>query len=84
MFVGGQVFASEVRIGQPPGRLAGLERIKMRIGPAHGGLQGRMQPIQPDIGGHLENTAHPRLDIVKRYLDLDNGHAASVASSGLA
>ena len=43
-----------------------------------------MQPIQPDIGGHLENTAHPRLDIVKRYLDLDNGHAASVASSGLA
>ena len=39
------------------------------MGPAHGGLQGLVQPIQPDVGRDLQGSGDGGLDVFQGDFD---------------
>lgn len=80
--VGGQVFAAEVRVGQPSCRATGLKHVEVRVSPAHGGLDGQVEAVEADIGRHLQGAYDSGLDIFKLDLQLDDAHGP-VPLSGL-
>src|SRR5262245_16234269 len=56
----------------------------MAVGPAHGGLDGQVQPIEPDIEGNLDAAQNRGFDVIERDLEASDGvgcHAASLRRS---
>jgi hypothetical protein len=48
-----------------------LEVMKVRVGPAHGGLQDVMQLGERGLNRHDEASPNGRLDAIQRHTDLD-------------
>jgi hypothetical protein len=58
--------------------------VEMAVGPAHGGLNGQMQPVEPDIEWHINAAQNFGLDVVEGDLEASDGvgtHAASLRRS---
>ena len=56
----------------------------MAIGPAHGGLDGQVQPIEPDVERHLDAAQDRGLDAIEGDLEAGDGvgaHAATLRRS---
>jgi hypothetical protein len=41
----------------------------MAVGPAHGGLNGQMQPVEPDVEWHINAAQDCGLDVVEGDLE---------------
>src|SRR5689334_5225933 len=76
--VAGPVFFG---IGGAPADIAGTQLIEMAVGPSHGGLDGQVQPVEPDIERHFEAPQHHGLDVVES--DLETGDAGSAHAATL-
>src|SRR6266511_4151505 len=58
--------------------------IEMAVGPSHGGLDGQVQPVEPDVERHLDVAQDRGLDIVEGDLETGDGvgtHAATLRRS---
>ena len=56
----------------------------MAVGPAHGGLDGQVQPVEPDVERHLDPAQDRGGDIVEGDLepgDRGGAHAATLRRS---
>ena len=56
----------------------------MAVGPAHGGLDGQVQSVKPDVERHLDTAQDRGLDVVERDLEAGDGvgtHAATLRRS---
>ena len=56
----------------------------MAVGPAHRGLNGQVEPVEPDAERHLDAAQDRRLDVVEGDLEAGDrvgGHAASLRPS---
>src|SRR3990172_3904615 len=51
---------------------ADVERIQMRIGPAHYRLEHQMQPMQSNVAGDLKSSPDRRVAFPERHLELIN------------
>ena len=52
-------------IGRAPTNIAGAEFVEMAVGPTHRGLNGQVEPVEPDAERHLDAAQDPRLDVVE-------------------
>src|SRR5215469_1246629 len=74
-------------IGGTPADAARPDLVQMAVGPAHGGLKGQMQPVEPDIERHFDAAQGHGLDVVESDLEAgDSGgtHAATLRRSSSA
>jgi hypothetical protein len=68
-----------IGIGRAPTDVAGAQFVEMAVGPSHGGLDGQVQPVEPDVERYLDAAQHHGLDVVEGDLEAsDSGgtHAA--------
>jgi hypothetical protein len=67
--------------GVTPADAARADFVQMAVGPAHGCLDGQMQPVEPDIEWHLDAAQDHGLDVVESDLEAGDGggiHAATL------
>src|ERR1700752_1612271 len=57
------------RIGRPPSGAARADLVQMAVGPAHGCLDGQIQPLEPDVEWHLDAAQNHGLDDVESNLE---------------
>ena len=69
-----------VGIGHAPSDVAGADLVEMAVGPAHGRLDGQMQPVEPDFERHLDAAQDRGLDVVEGDLEAGDGVGAHAAS----
>src|SRR5215813_13044322 len=73
-----------IGIGGTPADAARADFVQMAVGPAHGCLDGQMQPVESDIEWHLDAAQDHGLDVVEGDLESSNGggtHAATLRRS---
>ena len=85
-FAGVEEVAGPISIGmgRTPADVAGAELEEMAVGPAHGGLDDQVKPIEPDVERHIDAAQDRGLDVVERDLELGDGggtHAATLQRS---
>src|SRR5207245_11242581 len=71
-------------IGRTPADAARADLVEMAVGPAHGCLDGQVQPIESDVERHLDAAQDHRLDVVEGDLGVGAGggtHAAILRRS---
>src|SRR5947209_614248 len=78
--------AGPIRVGiwRTPADAARADFVKMAVGPAHGRLDGQVQPIEPDVEWHLDAAPDHGLDVVESDLEPGDGgdtHAATLRRS---
>ena len=73
-----------IGIGRAPSDVTGAKLVEMAVGPAHGRLDGQMQPVEPDVERHLDAAQDRGLDVVEGDLESGDGvgtHAATLRRS---
>ena len=76
--VGGPI---RIGIGRAPADVAGMEHVEVAVGPAHGCLDGQVQPVEPNVERDLDATQNGGLDVVEGDFDAGDGvgtHAATL------
>src|SRR5258705_2829293 len=74
----------DVGKGGAPSDVTGAKLVEMAVGPAHGRLDGQVQPVESDVERHLDAAQDHGLDVVERDLELGDGggtHAATLRPS---
>ncbi len=85
-FAGVEEVAGPISIGiwRTPADITGAQLVEMAVGPAHGGLNGQMQPVEPDVEWHINAAQDCGLDVVEGDLETSDGggtHAATLRRS---
>src|SRR5215471_19064458 len=76
-----------IGIGGTPAGAASSDLVQMAVGPAHGCLDGQMQPVKPDIEWHFDAAQDHGLDVVESDLEAGDGggtHATTLRRSSSA
>jgi hypothetical protein len=70
-FAGVEEVTGRISIGvwRTPADITGAQLVEMAVGPAHGGLNGQMQPVEPDVEWHINAAQDCGLDVVEGDLE---------------
>jgi hypothetical protein len=69
-----------VGIGRAPADVAGADFLEVAVSPAHGRLNGQVQPVEPDVEGCLDTAQDRGADVVERDLEPGDGVGAHTAT----
>src|SRR5271155_1713817 len=69
-----------IGIGCTPADIARADLIEVAVGPAHGRLDGQVQPVESDVERHLDAAQNRGLDVIEGDLEAGDGGGAHAAT----